>query len=160
MRTTAVSLENRNETNLTVPATGRLWRLSLLRFFFAGDFQNLSNNAHNNTPRARIPPSRRWTGGGKFYFIYFFKYLIRLMEDNVKRPPRRRRRRFIICRQKNLFYNATSSCLRTVSIWCKFSMWIAWHARYNGLNDSGDIEKRRYSIFFFYSFVYTTNQTV
>lgn len=30
-------------------------------------------------------------------------------------------------------------------------------ARYNGLNDSGDIERRRYSIFFFYSIVTLQN---
>jgi len=116
MRTTAVSLENRNGTDLTVPATGRLWRLSLLRFFSRETFRTCQIML-TITPLARgLHHHVGGRGGVRFYFIYFFKYLIRLMEDNVKRPPRRRRRRFIICRQKNLFYNATSSCLRTVSI--------------------------------------------
>lgn len=123
MRTTVVSLENRNETDLTAPAKRRLRRLSLLRevffFFFVGDFQDLSNNAHNNTPRVWTAGTPNMDGDGRFYiyFIFFFKYLIRLVEDNVKRPPPlRRRRRFIICRQKNLFYNATSSCLHSFNM--------------------------------------------
>lgn len=90
-----------------------------------------------------------------FDFFFFFKYLMRPMEDNVKRRPYRRRR-FIICRRKNLFITPRP-LVCTVSIWCKFPMWIAWHARYNGLNDSGDIKRRRYSIFFFYSFVTLQN---
>jgi len=123
---------------------------------FLGDFQDLSNNDHNNTPR--VWTAHRYGRGRKVLYL-FFKYLIRLVEDNVKRPPPlRRRRRFIICRGKRIFFITPRPLVCTVSIWCKFPMWIAWHARYNGLNDSGDIERRRYSIFFFfYTFVTLQN---
>lgn len=69
------------------------------------------------------------------------------------RRRRQRRRRFIIRRQKNLFITPRPALVcSSVSIWCKFPMWIAWHALYNGLNDSSAGISRDEDIQFFFFF--------
>jgi hypothetical protein len=136
------SFENRSD--LTV-AWYSVSVVTYVAFYgFCERLLDLSNNIYNNTPRGLTVYTEG--DGSVLIFDFFLKYLMRPMEDNVKRRPYRRRR-FIICRRKKLFITPRP-LVCTVSIWCKFPMWIAWHARYNGLNDSGDIKRRRYSIFF------------